>query len=152
MCHYYPLGEFFFKDFIYLFLERGEGREKERERNINVWLLLMWPPLRTWPTIQACALTGNRTGDRLVHSLSSLHWATPATAPLGELFSYYLTIVQTEEANIAWRRGLCKFTRPSTDHTDVRGCASWFPDLWLMGTLYHTNVDQPRSSIYFCVQ
>ena len=29
---------FFFKDFIYLFLERGERREKERERNINVWL------------------------------------------------------------------------------------------------------------------
>ena len=26
----------FFKDFIYLFLER-EGREKQRERNINVW-------------------------------------------------------------------------------------------------------------------
>ena len=34
---------FFFKDFIYLFLERGEGREKERERNINVWLLLHTP-------------------------------------------------------------------------------------------------------------
>ena len=28
----------FLKDFIYLFLERGEGREKERERNIDVWL------------------------------------------------------------------------------------------------------------------
>ena len=29
----------FFKDFIYLFLDRvGEGSEKERERNINVWL------------------------------------------------------------------------------------------------------------------
>ena len=27
---------FFLKDFIYLFLERGEGREKERERNINL--------------------------------------------------------------------------------------------------------------------
>ena len=26
----------FFKIFIYLFLERGERREKERERNINV--------------------------------------------------------------------------------------------------------------------
>ena len=26
----------FLKDFIYLFLERGEGREEERERNINV--------------------------------------------------------------------------------------------------------------------
>ena len=33
----------FFKDFIYLFLERGEGREKERERNINVWLPLTCP-------------------------------------------------------------------------------------------------------------
>ena len=28
------------KDLIYLFLDRGEGREKEKERNINVWLLL----------------------------------------------------------------------------------------------------------------
>ena len=32
---YWPSYDFF-KDFIYLFLERGEGREKERERNINV--------------------------------------------------------------------------------------------------------------------
>ena len=29
---------YFFKDFIYLLLERGEGRK--RERNINVWLPL----------------------------------------------------------------------------------------------------------------
>ena len=28
--------QFFRKDFIYLFLERGEGREKEKERNIDV--------------------------------------------------------------------------------------------------------------------
>ena len=40
----------FFKDFIYSFLERGEGREKVRERNINVWLLLACPQLGTWPT------------------------------------------------------------------------------------------------------
>ena len=33
----------FFKDFIYLFLERGEGKEKEKERTINVWLPLMLP-------------------------------------------------------------------------------------------------------------
>ena len=49
---------FFFKDFIYLFLDRGEGREKERERNINVWLPLVNPLCGTWPTTQACALTG----------------------------------------------------------------------------------------------
>ena len=34
----------FLKDFIYLFSERGEGRQKERERNINVWLHLTCPP------------------------------------------------------------------------------------------------------------
>ena len=57
-----------FKDFIYLFLERGDGREKERERNINVWLPLMCClSLETWPVTQACALTGNRTRDPLVH-------------------------------------------------------------------------------------
>ena len=56
----------FLKDFIYLLLEKGEGREKERERNINVWLPLMCPLLGTWPTTQACAPTGNRTGDPLV--------------------------------------------------------------------------------------
>ena len=51
----------------------GEGREKERERNIDVWLPPMWPPLGTWPASQACALTGNRTGNPLVHSPHSIH-------------------------------------------------------------------------------
>ena len=32
----------FKRDFIYLFLDRGEGREKER--NLNVWLPLTRPP------------------------------------------------------------------------------------------------------------
>ena len=58
---------FFFKDFIYLFLEKGEGREKERERNISVWLPLTWPPLGPWPASQACALIGDRTGNPLIH-------------------------------------------------------------------------------------
>ena len=58
----------FFKDFIfiYLFLERGKGKEKERKRNINVWLPHTLPLLGTWPATEACALTGNRTGDPLV--------------------------------------------------------------------------------------
>ena len=51
---------------MYLFLERGEKRENKRERNINVWLPLVCPLLGTWPVTQACALTGNRTGDPLV--------------------------------------------------------------------------------------
>ena len=51
--------KYFLKDFIYLFLERGEGRETERERNINVWLPLMHPLLGAWPATQVCALTRN---------------------------------------------------------------------------------------------
>ena len=55
----------FFKYFIYLFLERGEGREKEG--NINVWLPLQRPLLGTWPATQACALTRNQTSNPLIH-------------------------------------------------------------------------------------
>ena len=49
---------FVYKRF-YLFIFRGEGREKERERNTNVWLPLARPLLGTWPAIQACALDWN---------------------------------------------------------------------------------------------
>ena len=70
----------FLEDFIYLFLEREEGKKKERERNINVWLPLLRPPLETWPATQACALTGNQTGDPLVHrpALSPLSYTSQA--------------------------------------------------------------------------
>ena len=57
----------FFKDFIYLFLERGEGKERERERNISVLLPLICSLLGTCPTTQACAMTGSQTSDPLVH-------------------------------------------------------------------------------------
>ena len=46
----------FFKDFIYLFLETGERKDKERERNISVWLPFICPLLETWPSTQAWAL------------------------------------------------------------------------------------------------
>ena len=52
---------------LYLFLERVERKEKERERNTNVWLPPTCLLLGTWPATQACALTGNQTGDPLVH-------------------------------------------------------------------------------------
>ena len=58
----------FLKDYIYLFLEKGEGREKERERNIDMWEI-HWlvashtAQMGTWPATQACTLTGNRTSN-----------------------------------------------------------------------------------------
>ena len=54
------------KHFIYLFIFRQRGTEGEREGNIGVWLLIMRPPLGTWPATQTCALTGNRTSYPLV--------------------------------------------------------------------------------------
>ena len=77
----------FLKYFIYLFLERGEGREKERERNINVWLPLAHPLLRT----QACALTENRTGDPLVCSLA----LNPLSHTSQGSFLCYVTCIQS---------------------------------------------------------
>ena len=59
---------------IYIFIE-GKGQKKKGretwmcERYIN-WLPLMHPLLGTWPETQACALTGNRTGNSLVHRLT----------------------------------------------------------------------------------
>ena len=44
---------------FYLFIFREGKGGRKREKNINVWLPLERPLLGTWPTIQACALTGN---------------------------------------------------------------------------------------------
>ena len=65
-CFFIMRRYYCFKDFMYLFLERGVGKEKEKERNINVWLLLVCLQLGIWPSTRAYALTGNRTGDPLV--------------------------------------------------------------------------------------
>ena len=53
----------FLKDFLNLFSERGEGKEKGGERNIDVWEKHCWvasrtPPTRNLAQTQASALTG----------------------------------------------------------------------------------------------
>ena len=62
----YPFHSFCFKDFLHLFiLERGRAGEKqwcERETSISCLSLLH---LGSWPTTQACALTGKWTGGDL---------------------------------------------------------------------------------------
>ena len=52
----------------------------------------MWSPLGTWPTTQACALTGNRTRDPLVCSPCSIHWATPARSHWKSFLSWVFPI------------------------------------------------------------
>ena len=55
---------------FYLFIFRQKGREGEREGEKQQCVV------GTWPATQACALTGNRTSNPLVHR--PIHWATPA--------------------------------------------------------------------------
>ena len=61
----------FFKKILFIYFERGEGKEKGRMRNINVWLPLECSLLGTWPATQACALTGNQTLANRNTSLSN---------------------------------------------------------------------------------
>ena len=93
----------FFKDFIYLFmylfLKRGDRREKEMERNISeretlISCLLYAPQPGTKPTTLACALTLNQTGD-----LSPCWMMLNELSPSGQgttLHSYLLCLVLVE--------------------------------------------------------
>ena len=58
-----------FLKIIYLFLDRGKGRERGRETSV-CGCLSHRPLPGTWPTTQTCALTGNRTGDPLICELA----------------------------------------------------------------------------------
>ena len=74
---------FCFKEFIYLFLERGREGEREK-RNINVWLLLAHPLLGTRPGPQPRPVPWLRieTATLWFAGRHSIHWATPARADL----------------------------------------------------------------------
>ena len=69
--------------FIYLFLERGEGREKE-ERNIYAWLPPALPLLGTWPGLQPGHVPWLAIEPETLWFAGqhSIHWATPARANL----------------------------------------------------------------------
>ena len=85
-----------FYSFKILFIYFRERGREERERNTNVWLPLACPILGTWPATQACALTGNQTGDPLVRRLAlnplsytsqgkhfiilTIYWALPVSS------------------------------------------------------------------------
>ena len=73
-CSYYAKLFLLFRDFVYLFLERGEGgREIEREtstvKNI-AQLPLTRPQTRDWPSTKACALIGNQTSNFSIYQMT----------------------------------------------------------------------------------
>ena len=64
-----------FLKFYLLFWERGREGERAGEKH-----QCFSPQLGTWPETQACALTGNRTGNFWFAGPHSIYWATPARA------------------------------------------------------------------------
>ena len=86
--------------FIYLFLERGEGREKERKRNVDVQeihpsVASLTIPMGTLPATRACALTGNQTSNVLVHSLTLNPLSHTSQCSLSSLLSAVLKSQRT---------------------------------------------------------
>ena len=88
----------FLKDFVYLFLERGERREKEREININAWLPLTCPLLGTWLASWACDITGNRTDDPLVcrPALKPLSHTSQGTRCFDDILKIIIRVIPHE--------------------------------------------------------
>ena len=61
----------FFKKILFICFQR-EGREREREGKKHQCVVAshMPPTVGTWPTTQACGLTGNRTSDPVLYRLA----------------------------------------------------------------------------------
>ena len=70
------------KEFIYVFPERKERRDKEGEKCQCVVASHM-PQLGTWPATQAHAPTGNRTRDPLVCKLALSPLSHTSQGPMG---------------------------------------------------------------------
>ena len=66
--NYNYVKESFLKKYIFLFFERERKGEREGEKHQCVVVSRASPTQGggSWPTTQACALTGNQTGDPLV--------------------------------------------------------------------------------------
>ena len=80
---YLLISIYLFIIFIHLYFREGKG-ERKRGRETSECGCLCAPLLGTWPATQARALTGNRTGDPLVHR--------PALNPLSHTSQGYFLI------------------------------------------------------------
>ena len=65
----YAYSFYFFLKILFISRQRGMERGRRRESSMCGCLLHI-PPPGTRPATQACALTGNRTGDPFVHRLA----------------------------------------------------------------------------------
>ena len=91
---YHLLFLIYFFNFIYLILKRGGGSEREGEkhwceRETSISCLSFVPQPWTKSTTQACALTGNRTGDLSGHGTMLNQLSHTVQSPPAILNSFY---------------------------------------------------------------
>ena len=109
----------FKKNFIYLFLERGEGREKERERSINVGEILQLVAFHMPPTGNLAHNPGMCPAWESPRRPSGLQVGTQSTEPhqpgLCSLFAPWMTLeVEMTHAKATGRTGSSVFDAMST--------------------------------------
>ena len=115
----YFLIYIFLRFFKFYFWREGKGgRKRGREtsmckRSINQ-LLLTRPAPGTWPETQACALTGNQTGNLLVHRL--------ALNPLSHTSQGSRYFIQI----ISWN--FCSVDNDNINNTSIFNIQDSFPD------------------------
>ena len=93
-------GEIFLKDFIYLFLERGERREKGRETSMCGCFLCapnwgLGPQPRHVAWLETLWFSGQ----------PSIHWATPARASSGKFLNVNVIIVPCQFSSSSLSQG-----------------------------------------------
>ena len=126
-----PLSFFFFFRF-YLFLERGEGREKKRERNMDVrekhWLVASYTSADQGPNLQPRHVPRPGIGLATFHFVGwcPTNWVTPVRAPrrfflcdivLGDL----ALSTQEREGRIFWSQ-----THPAWNPASTACCCVCF--------------------------
>ena len=117
-----------------------------------MWLPLMRPLLGTWPTTKACALTGNRTSNPLVHRLllnplshtsqgqKVYQWQGTLSSLVGSGCKAFFTIIQSFP-NCIW---LPLFT-PSAEAlvclTIIENSRSFLPQFYTFHFLFSSTVN-----------
>ena len=112
-----------------------------------MWLPLACPQLGTWPATQACALTGNQTGDPLVHR--------PVLNPLSHTSQGYvatLDFLVTKVYLLTSHYESCHLPNPHphahTSHPPTIVRSSFCGVLYSMSTCYDLN-DTYSSAIWY---
>ena len=124
--------KYLFKKILFIFREWGRqgGRQGEKQQCVVV------THVAPRPITQACALTGNRTGDPLDHSPHSIYWATWARAN-----NYFLSNVQKYNTELLTIAHHAVYITPQRLILYLKVCTFWPPSPIWPTSPYPTSVN-----------